>query len=289
MRDIYAEVTDRIIARLEAGEIPWECGWDRDGRLPMNLVSGRSYQGINTMILWSMRSASPFWLTFKQAQELGGTVKNGEKAAPVVFWKFLDRNDEDGKQVKIPMLRKYSVFNLTQCEGIPESKLPESIPLRDHSPIEAAEGIIAGYSGKPEIIHGFNRASYAPSLDRIELPEPGRFHSPENYYKTLFHELIHSTGSETRLDRNLSTDKATEKYGREELIAEMGAAFLCATCGILPAVEQRSAAYLQGWIEILKADSRALIVAGGAAQKAANLIRGIVPEVIEPEAVVTGR
>lgn len=289
MNDIYTEVTNRIIARLEAGEIPWSRGWDQDGRLPMNLVSGRCYQGINTMILWSMRSASPFWLTFKQAQELGGTVRNGEKASPVVFWKFLDRSDEEtGKRVRIPMLRKYSVFNLTQCEGIPESKLPESIPLRDHSPIEAAERIVAGYAGKPVITHGFNHAAYAPMADRIEMPEPGRFHQPENYYKTLFHELTHSTGHSSRLNRDMSGSFGAGSYGREELIAEMGAAFLCAACGILPAVEERSVAYLQGWIDVLKADSRALIVAGGAAQKAANLIRGIVPEPVESEAVATG-
>jgi len=279
MKDIYQTVTDRIIERIEAGEIPWDRGWQTDGRMPANAVSGHQYQGVNVMTLWAMRYESPFWLTFNQAKSLGGSVKKGEKASPVVFWKFFDREDEDGKAKRIPMLKSYCVFNIAQCEGIPADKLPEAEEAANKafSPLESAEAVVGGYQGGPKIEIGYQQACYSPTFDTVQMPSPESFVKAENYYSTLFHELIHSTGHKDRLNRDKGGSFADEKYSREELIAEMGAAFLNAHCGLDIETETRSAAYLQGWLKVLKADPKALIVAGGAAQKAANLILGKAP------------
>lgn len=281
--DIYAEVTGKIVAMLEAGVVPWRspilgggtAGW------PRNMESGREYRGVNVFLLalssWAKGYSSAHWLTFNQAKARGGSVKKGEQSSMVVFWKQYATTDKNtGEAVSVPVLRYYNVFNVEQCEGIEIPDAPK-IEATAFSPIEAAERIVNGYEGRPEIEHVGHRAYYVPKADSVHIPPPGRFVYPEAYYTTLFHELAHSTGHSTRLDRGL--DKSTEvfgspEYAREELVAEMAAAFLCGHSGITPATVENAASYIGGWIKTLKGDKRLAVVAAGAAQRAADWIRG---------------
>lgn len=280
--DIYAEVTHRIVSMLEAGVVPWrspilgrsKAGW------PRNLASGKEYRGVNVFLLaftaYCHGYGSSFWLTFNQAKAKGGSVRKGEKASLVVFWKTYETTDrKTGEPITVPVLRHYNVFNAEQCDGIDVPDAPAFEPL-DFSPIQEAERIAGAYADGPAIEHRGARAFYQPLTDMVQLPEPTRFASPEAYYATLFHELAHSTGHSKRLGRGLDTELApfgTPDYGKEELVAEMGAAFLCAHAGISPATVENSAAYLGGWIRALKGDSRLAVTAAGAAQKAADWIR----------------
>lgn len=201
--------------------------------------------------------------------------KKGEKSSIVVFWKDYEIADkETGKTKKVPVLRYYNVFNANQCDGIETPDAVEYNPL-DFKPIEAAEAIVKEYSDAPSIEYGGQQAYYRPLTDIVRLPEPSRFTSAEEYYSTLFHELGHSTGHSKRLDRKLDTDPkpfGSADYGKEELIAEMAAAFLCSHAGIQPAVIDNQAAYLQGWLKQLKNDKRLIIQGAGAAQKATDWI-----------------
>ena len=278
--DIYAEVTGKIVSMLEAGVVPWRSpilgqihgGW------PKNLDMGKDYRGVNVFLLaftaWAKGYASAHWLTFNQARQRGGSVKKGEKSSMVVFWKLYETRDErTDKLVTVPVLRYFNVFNVEQCEGI---TMPDA-PAAEAAPIPAAERIVNGYEGRPEIEHRGGRAYYVPKQDAVHIPSPSRFTSGEAYYATLFHELAHSTGHSSRLDRGIDTKLApfgSPDYGREELVAEMAAAFLCGHAGITPATVENSAAYIGGWIKTLKSDNRLAIAAAGAAQKAADWIRG---------------
>jgi antirestriction protein ArdC len=279
--DLYAEVTNQIVTMLEKGVVPWRSpilGRNTAG-YPKNLQSGKAYRGINTFLLaftaWAQGYDSVYWLTFNQAKERGGVVKKGEKSSMVVFWKEYEVIDKDnGEAKKVPILRYYNVFNARQCDGI---KIPDSVKFEplDFKSIEAAEEIVKGYTDAPAIEHGGQSAFYRPSTDTVRIPEPSRFTSAEEYYSTLFHELGHSTGHTKRLDRKLDTDPkpfGSPDYGKEELIAEMAAAFLCGHAGIQPAVIENQAAYLQGWLKQLKNDKKLVIAAAGAAQKAADWI-----------------
>ena len=238
-------------------------------------------RGVNVFLLAITRYAhgygSSYWLTFKQAHEQGGSVKKEEKASMVVFWKQHEIEDEQtGKPVTVPVLRYYNVFNVEQCQNIAAPDAVPFVPL-EFKPIEAAEAMVKGYADGPVIEHGGVRAFYRPGEDKVRLPEPMCFASTEEYYSTLLHELSHSTGHSKRLDRKLDTDPrpfGSPDYGKEELIAEMAAAFLCGQVGIHPAVIENQAAYLQGWLKQLKADKRLVVIAAGAAQKAADWIRG---------------
>jgi antirestriction protein ArdC len=281
--DLYAEVTNQIVAMLEKGVVPWRSpilGQGKAGH-PKNLESGKQYRGVNVFLLafkaWIEGYGSAYWLTFNQAKQRGGSVRKGEKASMVVFWKEYEVTDrETGEPKKLPVLRYYNVFNASQCDGIEAPDAAKFVPL-DFKPIEAAEAMVKGYADAPAIEHGGQQACYRPLVDIVRIPEAGRFASAEEYYSTLFHELGHSTGHSRRLDRKLDTDPkpfGTPDYGREELIAEMAAAFLCGHVGIRPAVIENQAAYLQGWLKQLKNDKRLVIAAAGAAQKAADWIRG---------------
>lgn len=281
--DLYQDVTDRILALLDQGVVPWRspilssgpAGW------PRNLESDRPYRGVNVFLLaltaWERGYASPTWLTFNQARARGGSVRKGEKSTLVVFWKLYKTTDQKtGEPAEVPVLRHFRVFNTEQCDGIDAPALPT--PQRaEFTPIGAAEAIVRGYTGGPAITHGGHRACYRPLRDAVHIPEPERFISAQEYYGTLFHELAHSTGHRTRLDRGIDTNLApfgSPEYGREELVAEMAAAFLCGACGIEPATIENQAAYLRGWIKALRADKRLVILAAGAAQRAADWIRG---------------
>jgi antirestriction protein ArdC len=281
--DLYAEVTNQIVAMLEKGVVPWRSpilGQGKAGH-PKNLESGKQYRGVNVFLLaftaWAQGYESAYWMTFNQAKQRGGTVKKGEKASMVVFWKQYDTTDkETGEPTTVPVLRYYNVFNAVQCDGI---DVPDAVKFTpsEFTRIESAEAIVKGYEDAPAIEHGGRQACYRPSMDIVRIPEPTRFASTEEYFSTLYHELGHSTGHSRRLDRKLDTEPkpfGSADYGREELIAEMSAAFLCGHVGIQPAVIENQAAYLQGWLSQLKTDKRLVIAAAGAAQKAADWIRG---------------
>jgi len=242
--------------------------------MPKNLVSKKGYRGVNLFILACSPYSSPYWLTYKQAVDLGGHVKRGSKSMPVIFWKMLDKTTTGSEtNEKIPFLRYYSVFNSDQCENIKTP--PTTVNSNPFSPIERAEQIIAGMSLRPEIKHGGNQPKYIPSLDCVQLPEPSAFDTPDDYYDTLFHELGHSTGHETRLKRKgilEATHYGTYEYNKEELIAEMSAAFLCGHAGIVQKTIENNAAYIQGFLKLLKGDKTALVRAAAAAQKASDFI-----------------
>jgi antirestriction protein ArdC len=222
---------------------------------------------------------SPYWLTFKQAKQLSGSVKKGEKSMPVVFWKWNEVEDaESGKPKQVPILRYYNVFNLAQCE-LPEAKQPPALEVETHdfSPIDACESLVREMPKAPAIKHDTVSAFYRPSSDQVHMPPAERFEKPGEYYSTLFHELTHATGHESRLHRDGICEVSpfgSRTYSKEELIAEMGAAFLCGHCGIEDTTIDNSAAYIQGWLKKLRGDSRLVVHAAAAAQKAADFILG---------------
>lgn len=285
--DIYASITARIVEALEAGVIPWRSPILRtaSGLSARNLVSNRPYSGCNAFLLAFTAHcngyASPYWVTFRQALAAGGSVRKGEKGTHIVYWRMLDIEKADGEKKSVPMLRHFVVFNIDQCDGIADPSAVPVQPERPFSPIESAARIVAGFAGAPDITHAGCRAYYTPSADTVTIPEPTGFRSPEAYYATLFHELAHATGHAKRLGRGLGGAQfGSPEYAREELIAEMGAAFLCAEAGISPATVEDSAAYIASWLKALRNDRKLVVVAAGAAQKAANHILGVVAEPI---------
>lgn len=278
--DVYQIITDRIVDILNQGVAPWRKPWSNGVHIPpRNFVSGKEYRGINSFLLNCAPFESPYWLTFKQAQEKGGHVCKGQKGMPVVFWKMWEKEDktaEDGKKV-MPVLRYYTVFNAEQCEGIgfPEVEQPETF---DTDPIEEAEAVQLAMPNRPHVEFGGDRAFYRRSTDTVRIPERNRFEKAEEFYSTLFHELAHSTGHEDRLNRQGIVEShffGDAVYSKEELVAEMASAFLCAHCHIETATIENSAAYIQGWIKALKGDKKLAVTAAGAAQKAANFILNI--------------
>jgi antirestriction protein ArdC len=274
--NVYEIITDRILHKMAQGIVPWRQPWV--GGVPKNLVSGKEYRGVNVFLLASSRFTSPYFLTYKQATGKGGQVRKGEHGTPVVFWKVGDSNKVDpatGKKGKYFILRYYTVFNVTQCEGI-EAPVGESAVK--FNPIAECEQLVETYTSRPHIQHGGGRACYIPSLDHIHMPNRESFHTPEEYYSTLFHELTHSTGSESRLNRKGITDPikfASHDYSFEELVAECGAAFLCGHTGIENKTLDNSVAYLQSWTAKLRSEPRWIVEAASQAAKAADLIRGV--------------
>ncbi len=280
--DLYQVVTNRIIHLIEQGVAPWRnpiAGQELS--LPNNLNSGRSYRGVNVFLLamkaWEEGYRSPWWLTFKQAKERGGKVRRGEKSTLVIFWKqYVTKDRATGEEITVPVLRYFRVFNTEQCEGmsVPEESLAERPQVEA---LPACQTIVDGFPLPPTIHYGGSQAFYRPTEDLVSVPELSSFSSTKEGYATLFHELAHATGHSTRLDRGLDRKLrpfGSPDYSREELIAEMTAAFLCAESGITPATIENQAAYLQGWLKKLKAESRLVIVAAGSAQRAADWVLG---------------
>lgn len=266
--NIYEQITERICGMLEQGVAPWTKTWKVNRGMPRNLVSKREYRGINTFLLHAMQYESAVWLTYKQAHEAGANVRKGEKACQVVFWKQCAIEDrETGETVKIPFIRFYHVFNVAQLDGLKETPTVEL----QHTP---AAQIVAGYANAPQIKHGMAAAFYDPNADTVGMPDQARFNSEADYFGTLFHELTHSTGSKSRLDRLTSTSYGTEEYSKEELVAEMGSAFLCGAAGLERHLEN-SAAYLAGWLKALKSDPKLIVQAAAQAQKASDRILGV--------------
>jgi antirestriction protein ArdC len=271
--NVYKIVTDRIIAKLKQGVVPWRKPWV-NGQPPVaiNWMTQKPYRGINQWLLEPGEYA-----TILQINEAGGRVKKGEKASIVVFWKWIEKEDEEtGEVEKIPFLRYYSVFEInTQVEGLQSKRKP--VQQFDHDPIEAGEKIVREYVNKPEIRYAPGQAYYHKGLDYISVPPLKDFPNPNEFYSVLFHEMIHSTGHPDRLNRKgIATPAAfgDQDYSKEELVAELGAAMLCSLAGIEDTTIDNSAAYIQSWINQLENDSRLIIHAAAQAQKALNYITG---------------
>jgi antirestriction protein ArdC len=280
--DVYQIVTDKIVGMLEAGVVPWRKPWSSAG-LPRNLVTKKPYRGINHFLLSASKYASPFWLTFKQSNELGGSVRRGEQSTLIVFWKIDQKEDtpqepEDQENHRRFVLRYYRVFNLEQCD-LPQGvidKLPKA-ETHEHDPIDEAELIVANMPQRPALETAGSKAFYNLLTDRVTMPARELFTTAEEYYATLLHELAHSTGHPTRLARETITEAApfgSATYSKEELCAEMGSAFLCAEAEISAAVIENQAAYLFGWLSKLREDRKLLVYAAAQAQKAADFILG---------------
>ena len=278
--DVYQLVTDQIISLLEQGIVPWQRPWAEAG-VPANLLSKRQYRGINLWLLLSLNYEQNYFLTWDQIKSMGGSVKKGETGHIVVFWKPVQKKAEeerDTKQKQVPMLRYYKVFNIAQCRDIPENLIPKSdVAAVDREPILECEAIINSMANSPTIVHKEQKAYYRIDIDTINMPKKKSFKSLESYYSTLFHELVHSTGAEKRLGRKTLTDMVpfgSESYAMEELIAEMGSAYLCRFSGVLPNEINNTVAYLDNWLGVFKKDKRFIISASGQAQKAVDLILG---------------
>jgi antirestriction protein ArdC len=275
--DIYQMVTDKIVAILEAGTIPWRKPWTGGG-LPQNLITRKPYRGVNVFLLASLGYTQNFFLTFEQVKALGGSVRKGEKSQIVVFWKWIDTSKPDTtppdeKKRQKPMLRYYNVFNVAQCDGIPSDRIP--VVTRPNEPIEVCEGIVASMPNKPTFQHMENQAYYEPATDILNMPDIEYFVESEAYYATIFHELVHSTGHKDRLNRKElveSTKFGSYDYSSEELTAEIGSCYLQSYAGIVRNDMANSAAYIQGWLGKLKNDKRCIIYASGLAQKATDYI-----------------
>ena len=286
--DVYQIVTDRVIAALEAGQIAWRKPWHAAYGLPRNYVSGRAYTGINAFLL-HLVGGTPFFLTFRQARQLGGNIRKGAKGMPVIYYNVTTRTDKQtGEEEKTPFIKYYTVFSVDDVEGV-DIVLPEQPKDRAHEPLAAAEALVAGWATCPRIEHGGAQAYYAPGPDVVQVPRPETFTSGEAYYSTLFHELTPATGHASRLDRpdlaEALRPSGRAGYAREELTAEMGAAFLCGHAGLNPgATLENTAAYLQFWLEQLRGDKKLVVQAASRAQRAAELILGrLAPEDTEPD------
>ena len=301
--NIYQAVTDRILASLKEGIVPWEKPWQATtfagGNFPCNFRTGKPYRGVNVFLLWSTPYSAPFWLTYKQAQELGGTVRKGEKGTTIVFYKQFSSNKNESEQTKEQpdeqdnsrgrspfLLTSYTVFNVEQCDGL---KLPEVLPVTELNECEVdqtCEALVNGWENRPALhllSQTERRAYYRPATDSVHMPARFRFPETSLYYSTLFHELVHSTGHETRLNRTFGLSFGDDLYSREELVAETGAAFLCSIAGISNEhCDRNTTAYLQNWIKQLEGDNRLIVQAAAAAQKAVDLITGNTREEEQP-------
>jgi len=278
---VYEIITDRIMEKLAQGCVPWHQPWAGNSEYPKNLITKKEYRGINVFMLACAGFASPFWASYKQIKELGGNVNKGEKGWPVVFWKFMDEDDSADNKKHIPLLRYYTVFNVDQTSGIDEKKIPKSAAkYNEIEKLEQCEAVVLAMPHRPEITYNDQRgACYTHSKDRVNMPKMESFDGAEEYYSTLFHELTHSTGHESRLNRKgiISGIAAfgTKEYSKEELVAEMGAAFLCGYCQIDNKTIDNSAAYIKSWLKKLKDDPKMVILAAAQAQRAVDFILGI--------------
>ena len=264
---IYQMVNDRIIEQLEKGVIPWRKPWIGGGAISWN--TQKAYRGINAILLDAGEYA-----TFNQIKAAGGKVKKGAKSQIIVFWKFLEK-EIDGKEEKIPLLRYYRVFNVEKdVEGL---ELKQKTADFEHDPIEKAEEIFKGYINSPTYSWNNDGAWYKPSQDHINVPPMSKFPKLEEYYSTMFHEMAHSTGHVSRLNRDGIKGIAmfgSEDYSKEELVAEFTASMLCGVAGIENNTIENSASYIKSWLGRLKEDQTLLVKAAGQAQKAADYILG---------------
>ncbi|MBX9897486.1 MAG: ssDNA-binding domain-containing protein, partial [Qipengyuania sp.] len=287
---LYDEITDKIVAELEAGRVPWVQPWGTTAAkaplaMPKNASTGRHYSGINILILWGAVVEHGFpgqsWLTFRQALSLGGNVRKGARGTTVVY---ADRFTPEGEKRRaresgedaqaIPFLKRFTVFNAAQCEGLPEDVTVNAPPPPQEMIEPQVEALIRA-SGIDFRIAG-DRAFYVPALDYVQVPPPQAYFEPINWHRTALHELGHATGHSSRVGRDLTGGFGTKKYAFEELVAEMNAAFCCASLGIVPTV--RHADYIGSWLQVLREDNRAIVRAASQASKAADWLLAHAPE-----------
>lgn len=275
-RDIYQEVTNKIVSAMESGNIPWLKPWENRKQatnvlVPHNASTGKTYNGINLMLLWAEGFQYPTqqYVTYKQAKDMGGNVKRGESGHLVVFWNWFDKKNEDtGEIEKIPFLKHYTVFNLAQCENIDAGKLA-ALPERVNT--EQTSVLSLALANGASVVHGGNKAFFSPMRDYIAMPNQEQFKTANDYEATLAHELTHWTGHKSRLERDFSGRFGDSAYAFEELIAEMGAAFLCVQLGVELRTLQH-AAYLQSWIKVLKNDKKAIFTASSKSKAACKYL-----------------
>lgn len=275
LTDVYQIVTNRIIEELEKGVIPWRQSWADSGP-PMNLISRRLYRGINVMLLNSLNYEQNFFLTFDQLKEIGGSVRKGEKAHMVVYWNAKEVEDEKHEKKKAFLLLYYRVFNVSQCEGIPDHLYPIAV-VNDNNPIASCDRIVDGMPNKPKIVHKEKNPFYHVVQDLINMPRLKSYKDREAYYLDLFHEIIHSTGHEKRVGRPEVMEAAafgSIEYSMEELVAEIGACYLLSYAGSIREKVTDSASYIQGWLKILRDDKRFVFHASRQAQRAVEYILG---------------
>lgn len=285
--DPYQLVTDTIIAHLERGVVPWHCPWNRSTGRPRNFHTGREYQGVNVLLLGIARFASPWWLTFRQAKERGGSIRKGEHGSTVMKWGRHNRTVKNGdgteEEKKTFFLKSYYVFNACQIDGIQFPEVEPESQLDRPQRIACAEAIVRKMPQPPIIVEGRStQASYRVRTDTVQMPALARFKSGEDYYLTLFHELTHATGHASRLSRKGVTESdgfGGEVYSQEELVAEIGAAFLGAEAGIVRDGHEQSAAYVKCWLNALREpDARRWIVhAATQAGRAVDFVLGRPP------------
>lgn len=272
--DIYAEITERIIQQMEQGQIPWEQPWIGSNSM-VSHATGKVYSVLNQILLGKPGE----YATFRQVQEEGGKVKKGAKSRMVVFWKMLERKRDDGTEESVPFLKYSRVFHLDDCEGI-NAKYVKETPVNDNKPVELAQAVFDGYIQREGLTleYGEGGAYYRPSADMIHLPLMTAFVSSEAFYDTAFHECVHSTGHEKRLNRKAvvaGSFFAHDEYSKEELVAEIGACAIVHALGLETASTFRNnAAYIQNWLQALRNDKRMLVSASSAADKAVAYILG---------------
>lgn len=308
--DVYQAVTDRILEALAKGTVPWRKPWTGTDEVPTSLSSGRPYRGVNVLLLGLAGYGDPRWGTFKAckdaavkaAREQGrtivekqgrkgtyfvevvdgvetlfaGGVRKGEKGTQIILWKPARKDVKNGETGETEsfgymLLRQYTVFNAEQCNDIPALEVEE---LSEHEVNERAEAVWDGYKYRPGLGHGGNRAFYTPSRDAVTMPNPEQFVGSDEYYQTLFHELIHSTGHESRLNRLEPATFGSDPYAKEELVAELGASMLAGLCGMSTAAGDQSAAYIASWSKRFQQDPKLIVQAAAQAQKAADRILG---------------
>lgn len=292
---LYQEITSNIVAELEAGRLPWIQPWGASSvqaslAMPRNASTRRAYSGVNVLILWGAVVQQGFsgqsWLTFRQALGLGGHVRKGERGTTVVFAdRFIPdderrRAEESGNEARaIPFLKRFTLFNTDQCDSLPDELVAIAPLVPEGLILPEVEALIR--SSGADLRLGGDRAFYSPALDFIQVPRPDAYFEPINWHRTALHELGHWSGAAHRLGRDFSGGFGSKKYAQEELIAEMTAAFACATLGIIPTV--RHADYIGSWIEVLRGDDRAIVRAASAASKAADYLLAFRPDAAVPE------
>ena len=290
--NLYDDITTKIIAELEAGRLPWVQPWGTAAAkaplaMPNNAATGRTYSGINILLLWGAVVERGYcgqsWLTFRQALSLGGHVRKGERGTTVVYAdRFVPEDEkrrarETGEDAQaIPFLKRFTVFNTDQCEDLPEEVATAAPPVPSELIEPRVEALIDATGIDVRI--GGNRAYYDPAHDYVQVPPPQAYFEPINWHRTALHELGHASGHQSRLDRDLTGSFGSKKYAFEELVAEMNAAFCCASLGIVPTV--RHADYVGSWLEVQREDNRAIVRAASKASKAADYLLGFQPEEI---------
>ncbi len=294
--NLYDEITARIVAELEAGRFPWVQPWRSSGvaaplAMPRNAATGRGYSGINVLILWGAVVARGYscqsWVTFRQALSLGGCVRKGERGTTVVYAdRFVPEDErrrarERGEDAQaIPFLKRFTVFSVDQCEGLPEDLVPTPPPIPEGLIQPEVEGLIRASGADLRL--GGDKAYYAPGPDYIQVPRPEAYFEPINWHRTALHELGHWSGHASRLGRDMTGSSGSAKYAREELVAELCAAFTCAALGIVPTV--RHADYVGAWLDVLREDNRAVVRAASAASKAADFLLAFQPGAAQADA-----